>query len=267
MVAWSNLIPLLLIVGIVVAVTQAQDPTIEPMVTEEENDTASAFSGHDQIFAMLKLPHVRKELELIESQEKKIDELIAKMTETWNKMKTTIQEEVKTERQKIDEIKDAVLRQEKLSKFNKLYREIQKKQHELHEAASVLARKEIDEVLLPHQRDRMRQLVVQKRVNARKYTYSSVPGFMQKNVPKSFELTSDQQEQCSQLLKTRQDELRKLQAEFQQRSRKVFDEWNKKFEDVLTPDQKKDWKNTIGEPFEFNPPPPSSDASNQTTKP
>lgn len=100
--------------------------------------------------------------------------------------------------------------------------------------------KRVDEVLLPHQQKRLKQLTVQSQSRGR----GIGSGLLSDTVKKELDITSEQEEKMREAAEKAQEEyqaeLRKLQSKFEDR---VLNQ--------LTDDQRKKYKELVGDAFDF----------------
>jgi Spy/CpxP family protein refolding chaperone len=95
--------------------------------------------------------------------------------------------------------------------------------------------KEVDGILLPHQRDRLKQIGVQSRLR-----YGSTSNA----VAEALELSDDDKKKL-------EDKDRELTAEMNKEIAKIREKYRDKLLDVLGPEQKAKWKQLVGNPIEF----------------
>jgi Spy/CpxP family protein refolding chaperone len=168
----------------------------------------------------LNRPDVQKELEIVEDQQQKIREiqrgLGEKMREAFSGFRDL--------RDASDEERQAA------------FEEMRKKGEEV--TASI--EKEVDEVLLPGQRDRLNQIVLQRRLQGRG---GAVRALTSTDVSKALGLTDDQKKKLEEVGQEAQKEL-------EEKIRKVREEAQEKILGVLTAEQKEIYKKLHGERFE-----------------
>jgi Spy/CpxP family protein refolding chaperone len=104
-----------------------------------------------------------------------------------------------------------------------------------------IAQKKIDKVLLPHQRDRLKQITFQQSVQRR----GTTGVFGSSTVTEALGITDAQQEKLKEKSEEVEKELRKKIEEARQ-------EAIKDLLSVLTPAQRKKYEELMGEPFELN---------------
>ena len=98
--------------------------------------------------------------------------------------------------------------------------------------------KEVNEVLLPHQRDRLKQIGVQSRLRF---------GSTSNAIGDALKLTDEDKKKLA-------DKDKELSAEMNKEVAKIREKYREKLLDVLSPEQKAEWKKLMGNPVEFAPP-------------
>jgi len=98
--------------------------------------------------------------------------------------------------------------------------------------------KKADEILLPHQKDRLKQIEVQSRLRF---------GNSSDAVADALKLTDDQKE----ALKKKEQE---ISGDMQKELTKVREKYRDKLLETLTPEQRAEWKKLVGNPVEFSAP-------------
>jgi len=95
--------------------------------------------------------------------------------------------------------------------------------------------KEVDGILLPHQRDRLKQIGVQSRLRF---------GSTSNAIADALELSDDDKKKLA-------DKDKELTAEMNKEIAKIREKYRDKLLDVLGPEQKAKWKQLVGNPIEF----------------
>ena len=95
--------------------------------------------------------------------------------------------------------------------------------------------KEVNDILLPHQRDRLKQIGVQSRLRY---------GRTSDAIGDALELSDDDKKKLA-------DKDRELTAEMNKEIAKIREKYRDKLLDVLGPEQKAKWKQLVGNPIEF----------------
>jgi Spy/CpxP family protein refolding chaperone len=95
--------------------------------------------------------------------------------------------------------------------------------------------KEVTEILLPHQRDRLKQIGVQSRLRF---------GSTSNAIGDALELSDDDKKKLA-------DKDKELTAEMNKEIAKIREKYRDKLLDVLGPEQKAKWKQLVGNPVEF----------------
>ncbi len=160
---------------------------------------------------------VRKELEIVEDQEKKLREVGEKMREKMREAFSGMRDASSEDRQAMWE------------KARTKMREVQTEMQ-----------KDVDKILLPHQRDRLKQLALQQSIR-----YRGMSGALGGDtLSKELGLTEKQKEK----LRAKAEE---VQKKLQERIAKLRKEAEEDLLDVLTPEQQAKIKKLIGEQFEM----------------
>jgi Spy/CpxP family protein refolding chaperone len=170
---------------------------------------------------LLQDENVRKELDLVDEQVSKLRDIATKM-----------QEDMQAQFQGFD---FGSLRDLSEEERNARFAEMRKKGEEV--AAS--AQKEIDGVLLPHQRERLKQLMVQSQMR-----FGADRALTSGTLAEELGITEEQKE----ALAKKQEE---VQASLQEKMAKLRQEAQDELLSVLTPAQQAKLKSMIGETFTF----------------
>ncbi len=174
--------------------------------------------------ALLQDENVRKELDLV-------DEQISKLRDVAEKM----QEDMRAQFQGFD---FGSLRDLPEEERNARFAEMRKKGEEV----TASAQKEVDAVLLPHQRERLKQLMVQSTMR-----FGADQALTNGTLAEDLGIT---QEQKDALAKKQQE----VQASMQEKLAKIRQEAQDELLSVLTPTQQAKLKSMIGQPFTFSQP-------------
>jgi Spy/CpxP family protein refolding chaperone len=105
------------------------------------------------------------------------------------------------------------------------------------------AQKDIDAVLLPHQRERLKQLNIQSQLRRQNTSDALTRGALATEL----NITDEQREKLSQMQEQVAEELRKEMEQLQQEARE-------KVLSVLTPEQRAKLTQLTGDSFQFSPP-------------
>jgi Spy/CpxP family protein refolding chaperone len=97
--------------------------------------------------------------------------------------------------------------------------------------------KEMSDILLPHQRDRLKQIGVQSRLRF---------GSTSNAIGDALELSDEDKKKLA-------DKDKELTVEMNKEIAKIREKYRDKLLDVLGPDQKAKWKQLVGNPIEFAP--------------
>ena len=182
------------------------------------------FGGGNPVTAVLQDENVRKELDLVDEQISKLREITEKM-----------QEDTRAQFQGFDfgSLRD-LSEDERTARFA----EMRKKGEEV----AAAAQKDIDAVLLPHQRERLKQLVVQWQMRG-----SVEQALRTGPLGEELGVTAEQKEK----IEAKQDE---VQAAMNEKIAKLRQEAQEELISVLNPDQQAKLKGMIGAPFTFSQP-------------
>jgi Spy/CpxP family protein refolding chaperone len=179
------------------------------------------FGGGGGTTQLLQDDSVRKELDLVEEQVTKLQELGSKL-----------QEDMRAEFQGFDfnSLRD-LSEEERNAKFAEM--------RERGEKVTAAAQKEIDAVLLPHQRERLKQLAVQSQMR-----FGADRALSGGTLADELGITEEQKEK----LAAKQQE---IQAGLQEKIAKLQEEARDELFSVLTSEQQAKLKAMIGKPFTF----------------
>jgi Spy/CpxP family protein refolding chaperone len=170
---------------------------------------------------LLQDENVRRELDLVDEQVSKLRDIATKL-----------QEDMQAQFQGFD---FGSLRDLSEEERNARFAEMRKKGEEV--AAS--AQKEIDGVLLPHQRERLKQLMVQSQMR-----FGADRALTSGTLAEELGITEEQKE----TLAKKQEE---VQQSLQEKMAKLRQEAQDELLSVLTPTQQAKLKSMVGEPFTF----------------
>jgi Spy/CpxP family protein refolding chaperone len=169
--------------------------------------------------------NVRKELDLVEDQVTKLRELGEKMREDMRGAFEGVN---------FQEFRD-LSEEEREARMAPIREKMQK--------VTADAQKEIDQVLLPHQRERLKQIVVQSNVRRQGTSGALTSG----TLAEELKITPEQVE----ALRAKQEE---VQAEMQKEIQQLQAEGREKVLSVLTAEQRAKLTSLMGSPIEFAPP-------------
>jgi Spy/CpxP family protein refolding chaperone len=178
------------------------------MVSAQGPGGRGGFGGGDQSLMLLGDENVQKDLEIVDSQKEKLDALRDRVRD---EMRALFQGGGGGDREAMRE-------------------KMQEKMTEL--------QKEADQILLPHQRERLKQISIQSRLRF---------GNTSDAVGNALQLTDEQKE----ALRTKE---RQVNAEMQKEITKIRDKYRDQLLEVLTPEQRAKWKELVGTPIEFGQP-------------
>lgn len=167
--------------------------------------------------ALLEDENIRKELEIVDSQEEKIKALRDKIREEMRSM-------FQGGRGGSDEDRE--------QRFAQIRTKMEGFQ------------KELDEVLLPQQRDRLKQIALQARLRFQ----STSQALASDDLAKELGVTDEQKEKLKSASET-------IEKEMQKEMEKVREKYRDKLLENLTPEQQAKFKAMFGKPAEFSPRP------------
>jgi Spy/CpxP family protein refolding chaperone len=170
------------------------------------------------VFFLIQDENVRKDLELVEDQVTKIREIGRKMFEGGREQFQGLRDLSEEEREK---------------KMTEIRENMQKRATEL--------QAEVNNVLLPHQRERLKQISLQSRLR-RGNTSDAIAS---DTIAKELGITDEQKEK----LKAAQEE---AQKEMQEKLTKLQEELKAKVLKVLTAEQRAKFEKMVGEKIEFS---------------
>jgi Spy/CpxP family protein refolding chaperone len=168
--------------------------------------------------ALLQDADVRKELEIVPDQEAKLnkirEEFGAKAREAFSGLRDLSDDQ----------------RREAFAKMRDKFQEMQKE-----------VEKKVDEVLLPNQQERLRQLTVQSRARRG----GAGDALASEEVAKALGITEEQKKRLAEVSQ-------QVQKDVQEKMQKIRAEAEQTILNVLTPEQQAKWKEMVGKPM----PPP-----------
>lgn len=164
--------------------------------------------------------NVRKELDIVDDQVTKIRAVGDKMREEMREMFSGMRDLSDEDRQ---------------AKFAELREKMQ--------ARTQSMQKEIDEILLPQQRDRLKQVMLQSRIR----NQGTSNALASDEIAKELDITDEQKQKLREAAEQAQTEMR-------QKMEKLRDEAEQKVLSVLTPAQQDKLKKLIGSKIEFSQP-------------
>jgi Spy/CpxP family protein refolding chaperone len=175
------------------------------------------YSSMGQSIHWLLSPQMQSELEIVDSQKEKLE-----------KIRGEFQMQI-TEAYKV--YSDAPP-EERLSRYNARLKEIADE-----------VEKKVEDVLLPHQVKRLKQILTQMRLG-----YGAATALTQGDLADELGITDQQREQ----LRKAEEEIRQdMQQKIQEFYRKLQDDAREKLHAILTPEQKKRLEEMQGERFEW----------------
>lgn len=156
---------------------------------------------------------VRKELELVDEQVRKLEDLAEKRREGMRSMFSDLQ---------------GLSREERMERFRELF-----------DKARADHKAEIDKILLPHQSKRLDQLSLQMRLRG-----GTVRALADDQMAEQLGITAEQGEKIRVKSEELEQEIRRKIAEIRKQAQEELLQ-------LLTPKQREKWKDMVGDPFEF----------------
>ena len=176
------------------------------------------FSGGFGGAELLRSDEVRKELELVDEQIEKLEKLGEEMRNEMREMFSGMRDLSQEERQ---------------AKFTELRETMRKKGEELSE--------KVDQVLLPHQRDRLNQIRLQSQLRR-----SGTSGALTNDrISETLGLSDEQKAKLREVQE-------KVDRELREKIEKLRDEGRNEILGILTPEQRAKWDEMMGDRFELN---------------
>jgi len=185
-----------------------------------------AYSQNSQsLMYLLYYPQFQKEIEISDEQKTELQKIQADM-------QTKMTESYKTLNEKQEG--DALQRQQK---YMELYQTIGKESEE-----------KVAKVLLPHQKRRLNQIMLQMKLSQTSYGYGFAGALEGDEVGKELGITDAQREQ----LKVKEEKIRgEFMKKYQEFYKKLNDETREEMLSVLTPAQRKKLEDLMGSKFEL----------------
>ena len=173
------------------------------------------FGGGGGALGLLRNQQVLDELDIVEEQQEKLEAIGEKLRDEMREMFSGMRD---------------LSREEREEKFGELREKMQERVADI--------QKEVDEILLPNQRDRLKQIAnqMQNRGGASRALNGSLGDELGLSDKQKEELTEKAQE---------------LRAELEKKIGELRKESEDELLQVLTPEQRKKYKKMLGEPFEF----------------
>lgn len=164
---------------------------------------------------MLMRDDVRKELEIVDDQVEKLQALSSSMRDQMREMFSGFRDLSDDERR---------------AKFQEVRGKMEQQREKL--------QGQINEILLPHQRDRLKQVALQMQMR-----YRGTSGVLSDRLAEELDITDEQKEQ----LRAKAEEVRK---ELDEKIQKARTEAREALFEVLTPDQRAKLKDLLGDEFQ-----------------
>lgn len=177
---------------------------------------------------LLYYPSLQKEIEIVDDQKAELQkiqsEMQAKMTEAYKTLNA-------------NQEGDALARQQK---YMELYQSLGKETEE-----------KVAKVLLPHQKKRLSQIMLQMKLSQSSYGYGFAGALEGDDVGKELGITDAQREE----LKKKEEKIRsEITKKYQEFYKKLNEETREEMMSVLTPAQKKKLEDLLGAKFELQQP-------------
>jgi len=163
-------------------------------------------------------------------------------------------EQVQKELELVDEQKEKLkkIREESTAKMRDMYKQLrdktgegrQKKYYELAKQLGEETEKKVRGVLLAHQRDRLKQIVLQSRLRGYGTSHALTSG----ELAEKLDITDEQKER---IRKAQAEAQKKLQEKIREFYRKAYEEAREEVMKELTDKQRKQIKEMMGEKFEW----------------
>jgi Spy/CpxP family protein refolding chaperone len=168
---------------------------------------------------LLRDESVLKELEIVDSQQEKLRAIGEKMREEMGSLFQGMRD---------------LSEEDRRAKFAEIQEKLKARQEEV--------KKQLDEVLLPQQRDRLKQLAVQARMRFQ----SAGDVISSGEVAETLQLTDAQKTELAEKQKS-------LEEEYRKENEALRNKYRDRLLEVLTPEQKAKWEQLVGKSFEFQP--------------
>lgn len=187
------------------------------------------YPSGQSLMYLLYYPQLQKEIEIIDDQKAELQKIQAesqaKMTEAYKTMNDQAAGG------------DALQRQQK---YMELYQTLGKETEE-----------KVAKVLLPHQKKRLSQIMLQMKLSQSSYGYGFAGALEGDDVGKELGITDAQREE----LKKKEEKIRaEFMKKYQEFYKKLNEETKEEMMSVLTPAQKKKLEDLLGEKFEMQQP-------------
>lgn len=183
----------------------------------------TTYPGQSLYFVLM--PQIQKELEIVPEQKDKLNDIQKKMNER-------LQESFKT----LNDVPAA----ERTAKYYEIYQQVGEDTD-----------KQMREVLLPMQLDRLRQIQLQMQLAQTGYGYGASNAFGSEELAKALGITPEQIEE----MKKKEEEVRQeIQEKTREFYKKLQEDSQEKLMSVLTPEQRAKLKRLVGEKFEWQTP-------------
>ena len=203
-------------------------PTRTLAAADAAKPVMGGFGGYSYVspwggsLQWLLMENVRKELELVDEQRQKIDDI-----------RKQLQEETTAQYKKMQEVPQ----DQRMQKYN-----------EMNAALAEKTEKQIRELLLPHQTKRLKEIKLQMQV-LNNY-YGAGQALAGDELAKELKITEDQKAKLREVQQEIMQDQQKKWREFQQ---KLSEEAMAKMLGVLTAQQRKELDRLMGQKFEYSP--------------
>jgi hypothetical protein len=190
--------------------------------------TRAYYPSGQSLMYLLYYPQFQKEIEIVDDQKAELQKIqaesTAKMTEAYKAFNN---------QQEGDQ-------QQRQQKYMELYQSLAKETEE-----------KVAKVLLPHQKKRLSQIMLQMKLSQSSYGYGFAGALEGDDVGKELGITDAQREE----LKKKEEKIRsELTKKYQEFYKKLNEETREEMMSVLTPAQKKKLEDLLGEKFELQQP-------------
>lgn len=190
--------------------------------------TRAYYPSGQSLMYLLYYPQFQKEIEIVDDQKAELQKIqaesTAKMTEAYKAFNN---------QQEGDQ-------QQRQQKYMELYQSLAKETEE-----------KVAKILLPHQKKRLNQIMLQMKLSQSSYGYGFAGALEGDDVGKELGITDAQREE----LKKKEEKIRsELTKKYQEFYKKLNEETREEMMSVLTPAQKKKLEDLLGEKFELQQP-------------
>ena len=190
--------------------------------------TRAVYSTGQSLMYLLYYPQLQKEIELVEDQKAELQKIQSesqvKMTEAYKTLNA-------------NQEGDPLVRQQK---YMELYQTLGKETEE-----------KVAKVLLPHQKKRLSQIMLQMKLSQSSYGYGFAGALEGDDVGKELGITDAQREE----LKKKEEKIRaEFTKKYQEFYKKLNEETKEEMMSVLTPAQRKKLEDLLGTKFELQQP-------------